>query len=87
MPNSAEKNRQRRELREWVADPGHPRGGYLKAPVPEENHGKFGTYSNWGCDCPPCNEANNEHSRHGRHRLRQVLHRTLESIIPTQRKP
>ncbi len=85
MPNSAEKNRQRRELRYWVFAPNHPNGGWHEAPVSPEMHGRFGTYSNWGCECPACNDANNRHSRTNRHRLRMALQRTLDSVIPTQR--
>lgn len=86
MPNSAEKNRQRRELREWVPDSSRPNGGYWKAPLPDDRHGRFGTYSNWGCECDPCNDANNRHSRTNRHRLRAALQKTLDSVIPSQRQ-
>lgn len=80
MPNSTEKNQQRRQLRFWVSDPEHRSGGYWKAPLPEDRHGRFSTYSNWGCMCPPCEEANEEHSRNQRRRTSDILRRTLDFI-------
>jgi hypothetical protein len=32
--------------------------GRLVAPLPPEKHGKQSTYSNWGCRCIPCTDAN-----------------------------
>lgn len=81
MPNSTEKNRERRKLRYWVEDPEHRNGGWWEAPVEESAHGKFSTYSNWGCMCPPCELANEEHSRTQRRRTSEILRRTLDFIV------
>lgn len=32
--------------------------GRLIAPVPAQQHGSAATYTNWGCRCVPCTEAN-----------------------------
>lgn len=81
MPNSTEKNRERRKLRYWVYDPEHRNGGWWEAPVGNEAHGKFGTYSNWGCMCPRCEEANEEHSRRNRRRSSEILRKTFDFIV------
>lgn len=86
MPNSAEKNRERRKLRYWVANSKHRDGGWLEAPVTPDMHGKFGTYSNWGCRCPGCEIANEEHSKTYRARISNTLRRTLDHVVPSQRK-
>ena len=64
MANSSARLKERMELREWVLDPDLPAGGYWYASsVPEERHGRFSTYNNWGCRCRPCKRANSDHSK------------------------
>lgn len=54
----------RRNLRVWVPDDSHSKGGYWFADtIPEEQHGSRNTYNNWYCRCPACGKANNEKSR------------------------
>lgn len=50
--NRAQRNRAARLARRVRVD------GRLVAPLPDEKHGTTSAYSNWGCRCLPCTEAN-----------------------------
>lgn len=63
MPNSRKAVARRAALR-YVDE-----NGCLKAPVPEDDHGKRGTYDNHKCRCIPCSIANTEHSTEHRDRV------------------
>lgn len=54
--NRAQRNRALRLARRVLVD------GRLIAPLPEDRHG-LGGYSNHGCRCETCSEANNVYSR------------------------
>jgi hypothetical protein len=47
------------------------RNGRWIAPLPHSAHGRQATYTNWGCRCPWCTEANSAKTQQYRHTLRQ----------------
>jgi len=54
--------------------------GRLVAPVPPEKHGRASTYTNWGCRCQPCTEAQTstfEATRRERFKRRQLVNGRL----------